>query len=248
MIITQIVISSGYLFNEETLKNYAPIIQSCIAVSWATGLILLTVNRYLEIKLNVKYPLYVTSKRVQFSLIFAWSCGFFMGVVIVILKQKYTLNILWWVYVVVYPIFESIFIFTCTYVYVYIFRKIKASRRKVGFALNSRCKLTTEELCITSTNSCSKNIIAVNKNTRKKRAKDFVPFYMIITFVLFSGVPELITMFTLHICGLTEIKSYVILSAMLMYVTGYVIDFVIYVVMFAEVNYSFRKLLRRIIK
>ena len=91
----------------------------------------ITWDRFAEIKLNLKYPLYCNSKKTKTLLVIAFFIS--LSLFVVLLSIKFITNRELYYYkryltIYVFPIFHGIFIISAVFVYSYIFKKLRKSQ------------------------------------------------------------------------------------------------------------------------
>lgn len=219
MMCAQVIHSVSHIVHETELTIYSSITMCALALSWATGLMLMTIDRFLEVKLNIKYHLYVTPQRIRMALISTWLYAVLNNTWMFYVQHYKNFYLLKFIYTTLFPVFEAGFIITCTIVYTYIF--IKLNQNQKGRNRVNRDKISTV------VKQCSGH----NNN---KKMSNFVPFYIIVTFLFFSGVPELITTIVVFVLEIEDI--YIELATLLLYVIGYITDAVIYIFLLRQLR------------
>ena len=143
---------------------------------------IITVDRFAEIKFNLKYPPYCSTKRTVTILILAFiiSCLFYVAVltIFIVNRKKFDSGKLLICYFL--PIFQAIFLVIAFITYSYIFKKL----RKNSSALNKIC------------NQLDQN--SSQKGLRKKiqvKPKVIVPALIVLTFILLSILPNYIAIY-----------------------------------------------------
>lgn len=122
----------------EKVQSALEDLQYHVAVVLGTGLTLInyvtvmyiTVDKLLEIFLNIRYPLYWSQERAKYLIITTWSVGLLICIIFSIISgdhcNKVTYQDIFPVYV--YPTFDFIFIIIAVTTYVFIFRKFMEKR------------------------------------------------------------------------------------------------------------------------
>ena len=137
----------------------------------------ITVDRFLEIRLNMKYGLYLSEKKTKLMLLVLFSTLnliFFTYLVLVVANKRYELTFQVQVkfQMFVAPFYHIAFIITAFSVYLYIFRKIRKNR-----IADARLK----------TNVSSNAPVARRKFSL---IKYLIPLWIIISFILFITIPN----------------------------------------------------------
>ena len=174
---------------------------------------IITVDRFAEIKFNLKYPLYCSTKRAIAILILAFtiSCLFYVGVltISIINGNKFSWDKLLICYFL--PIFQATFLVIAFVAYCYIFKKL----RKNSLALNKIC------------NQLDQN--SLQKGPRKKiqvKSKVIVPALIVLTFILLSILPNYISIYYISTNFRYEVTFKLFSS---LYLFGWMADPIIYI-------------------
>ena len=147
-----------------------------LALMYTFVMFLVTVERYLLIKLNIKYAIYITAKKIKITL-----CGAFVvfTVAFLILLTLYIHlehDIEGFFVVYIYPIFEFFFIAAVFLTYYAIFKKYKGN--------DQRLKRLRYHVC--------DNTYSFNRCALRSKGFDFyIPSLIIVTFTLFTIVPNM---------------------------------------------------------
>ena len=176
----------------------------------------ITLDRFLELRLNIKYHLYWNKNRTKNTLLFvsfivniAWLV--FLLIILsyeqstLVSNLEYKINQNFYTYFL--PVINTIFVIFATIVYSYIFLKLRNNRRKEE-ALRKQVKRNE-----TTTN----NILRINKYG--------VPFWIILTFVLFCIVPDILQPILFDYPVLHE---YIHSASYVLYRIGHIADAIIY--------------------
>ena len=191
---------------------------------------MITLDRFAEIKLNLKYRLYCNTKRTITILFlgFTISCLLYVGLLIHFLINGNELDWdeLWIVYFI--PIFQGIFLVIAFKTYYYIFKKL----RKNQLALN---KIRNQLDQSSSGNGLQRKI--------QGKPKIIVPSLIILTFILFSILPNFIYAAVYH---WSTNYRYTVASKLFpcLYFLGWMADPIIYIFSVKSIRQKFRKLKR----
>lgn len=147
-----------------------------VNISYMLLMIVITIDRFLIIYLNIKYPLYCIPRKIVIVVVLILcSClCFFFGFLSKYLSSQ-TWNPYRILYLFVYPIIQSIFLLTAISTYIYIYRQLKRNKEQ-------------------SHNSVQHMKDSKNnpKSKVRKRFNIFVPNLIILTFVLFTVLPHIV--------------------------------------------------------
>lgn len=169
----------------------------------------ITIDRFLQIRLNIKYEVYQNSKstkKVLLTVFIILNLSYITYLLIAIVYQRYdlTLKILKNFHKYVSPVYYTSFTITASVVYFYIFGKIYKNQKA-----HERSKKTIKKgtECI---------------NRKSPNSKYFIPFWIITTFILFRVVPDVIlTLYLQHLVPSRQTFRTVIVS---LFRIGYFID------------------------
>ena len=143
-------------------------------VSYMLLMIVITIDRFLIIYLNIKYPLYCTPRKIVIVviLILCFCLFFFFGFL-----SKYLSSQTWnphrILYLFVYPVIQFMFLLTAILTYIYIYRQLKR---------NKEPKHNSVQHMQDSKKDTNSKV--------RKRFNIFVPNLIILTFILFHVLPH----------------------------------------------------------
>ena len=238
MCTSQIWYVIGHILQHRSVQIYAGLVQCSLAISWCICMIFLTVDRFLEVKLNIAYHVYITPAKVVAANSFVWLLALSNITWMVSVEAFTDVNVIGIVLSFIFPAFEGLFLVICSTVYVYIFRRVKKKQKEA------------RELNKVVSSSQKQQLSTLERKTqqRKKRetkARNFVPLYIILTFLVFSSIPELIAAVFLKGLQWTGIRrSYVMFVATALFATGYIVDALIYMTMYRGLRKMLVKKLR----
>ena len=191
-----------------------------IGFAWCHIMIILTIDRFLHIHLNIKYNLYVTPQRTKLVLCVNYTIAVAHVAVLLIvdLPLPEKLHIL---YIYMYSVYALLYGVVLVSTYTYIYLKIRANREA-----NRR---TTAHIEQSSTR---------NKST-------FVPVWICGTFALFVVIPSVTEVVLVQIVQVEWISEYAYqLNATCWYI-GFITDLLIYVLLHECVKNKFCTMIRR---
>ena len=190
----------------------------CLLLLHAFLMYLITVDRFLEIYLNIKYNIVWSPKKTMFVILLALTLSFLSLIpsyVIGLQKMIFFSN------VYIFPILEAIFIITASVVYNYIIKKVLQYRRN-----NTRLRKQLQE-----------NHKGVHHTNFKNPLKIFAPALIIVTFVLFMVGSNVVAVFATFKKAKRDVKiiPFILLPA------GFVAHAVIYIFNLISVRLSLRR-------
>ena len=177
----------------------------------------ITLDRFLELRLNIKYNLYLNENRTKKTLILVCcfvniACLILLYIILSYRQPTLVSNIHETIhknfYIYFTPVTDTIFVIFAMTVYSYIFYKLYNNRRK-GEALMKQVKCNE---------TAATNILTVNRYR--------VPFRIILTFILFWIVPNILQLISNCHPGY---HGYFHLASYVLYRIGYIADAVIYI-------------------
>ena len=176
-------------------------------------MILMTFDRFFQVFLNIKYPLYWNPLYTKRLLIGTWLVAFIMSLPVFLCITPQNLEYFCFVYY--YSFMEIFFFVESLCVYGYIFRKIKHNH--VRPAPTSKTIDESSQTAIGNTNLASK----------PKHGGFYVPGFIVLSFFIFLTVPDQIFMYaTIYEIEVSEaVETYVYCS----YMVGLSCDAVVYI-------------------
>ena len=137
---------------------------------------LVTIERYLLIKLNIKYSIYITPRKIKITLIvvfFVFTVAFLTIILTVNIQREDDVERFCFIYV--YPVLELWFVPAVFLTYYAIFKKYKRNKKQL-IRLRYQVRKSTNQ-----------SNVSTFKNTR---FDFYIPTLIIVTFILFTTVPN----------------------------------------------------------
>ena len=193
-------------------------------------MIYITVDRFCEIYLNLKYPIYWNSRKTLLLIASSGIICIILFIIVIIHIKKVPVMQFRYVYAnmgillvrYVYPLAYLCFLVIASISYFYIFKKIKAHK-------NQRKKITGHLY----------GKVNVKDRKTKNSFKIFVPSLIILTFFLFMTIPNI-----LQLCvSFNLIPSEYIEVAFILIPIGFLADPIIYIFNLLAVKRKIRKVL-----
>lgn len=170
-------------FNNPVHSTFAVLFYSFL-LSYLFTMATLTLDRFLQVYLNIKYDLYWSVRTTKIVLGIIWSITFLIGNSLTLLvnlqKDTYT-EVLWVTQVLVNPLLSLIFLLVVMSVYAYIALKIIQTRRgqaKVTFTANE----------LQSSRDCKRTKLPAGIRLNEI----LMPTILILTYILFIVIPVFI--------------------------------------------------------
>ena len=171
-------------------------------------MITLTLDRFFEVFLNIRYSCFVTTLKMKQTLLICWCSGFMLAAVLVPLSigtVHYQL-IACVIYKYIFPITEGMFLVIAICSYAYIYNKFRQLNKLPGI---KTLELKGE----------------YRKIERRKR-RVFAPFLIVLTFIGFVIIPDLANLMLFYVFkNGTNFHSNLLLIC---YALGFISDAVIY--------------------
>ena len=197
----------------------------------------ITLDSYFELRLNIKYHLYLNKNRTKKTLILVCSIVnitslTFLCIILSYQQPTLVLNIYEKIhnnlYIYLTPVTDTIFVIVAMTVYSYIFYKLyKSRRREEALIKQLKCNETTTNI-----------ILTVNRYRRYR-----VPFWIILTFILFWIVPNILQLISY---SHPVFHEYFHLASYVLYRIGYIADAVIYILNLNNVKVKLGEIKRNI--
>ena len=211
-------ISFAFMEMKDVYEALLILIFPCLLLLHAFLMYLITVDRFLEIYLNIKYNIVWSPKKTMFVILLTLTSSFLSLIpsyVIGLQKMIFFSN------VYIFPILEAIFIIAASVVYNYIIKKVLQYRRN-----NTRLRKQLQE-----------NHKGVHHTNFKNPLKIFAPALIIVTFVLFMVGSSVVAVFATFKKAKRDVKiiPFILLPA------GFVADAVIYIFNLISVRLTLRR-------
>ena len=225
---------------QHDLNNNIIIVAGCgfFVIPFLIIVTFLTLDRFFEVYLNIKYQIHFNKFKIGAILALAWITGIITAVTLLYKKLRYHVNVRTLIYKYMFPTLETTLFIICVLVYGYIYYKYRKSKKP---------KHSTSHFRSRPMFSNSK-IYPLQKNSHKrkystvfKKRKFFAPFLIIVTLILFVIVPDMLNLYLFYIYEKTDCKAWsnILLS---LYSAGFIVDAVIYVFIQNHVRRTFFKL------
>ena len=192
----------------------------------------ITIDRFLVIRLNIKYPLYWNKNRTKKTLMLVSvmlniGCAVLLCIILQYGQSAFVLTmhdkIYKNAYIYVAPVIDIVFVISATFVYSYIFSTFHKIKRKEK---SLRKQVTGNET-------------PMHIRHRIKRFR--VPFWIILTFIVFLIVPNILQLIS-YICSVSHIYFQLVYYGL--YRIGFIINAVVYIINMDIVRLKLRKLKR----
>ena len=197
-------------------------ISSCI-VMYIFVMILITVDRFMEIYLNIKYDIHWCTKKTKVVLAVALVMSLLSGIPAIMVGWREPCDVFKVFTLYVYPILEAVFVIVASFTYFYIIKQVRR-HRKVSERIEKQL---------------SENNKRPNQKPRNNRFKIFVPTLIIITFMLFTIGPNIIKLCVFLDIIQKENEAHI---AYIFIAIGFIADPLIYILNMKSIRYSRAKL------
>lgn len=178
---------------------------------------LITVDRLLEFKLNIKYPLYWTQRRTVFTIAIFLVLSLIVFLFTFISNELNRWNYQKIFFLYLYATHHVLFLILACFTYFIIFKKIRSNRKqKVQGVQSVKC------------------------NRNDKTTKLFLPTLIIVTFILFDFIPGII--FSAKSYNHFDQTPYVNHFMGFLYIVGWLLDPAIYIFSLKSVRVKIRKI------
>ena len=161
------------------VKHFLVLIRGALILAmYHMIMIYITLDRFFEILLNIKYPLYCSPRRVLYLILGSLLIWTFIAVVTAVTWFFYRWNTTVIFHLYVYPVLMTVFIvcFFVTYTYIFqILRKNWKRKKSLQRQLDQGSQRTRSQA-----------------NTGRFKSKLYIPTLIIITFFIFVCVPNVI--------------------------------------------------------
>ena len=190
----------------------------CLILLHVFLMYLITIDRFLEIYLNIKYNIMWSPKKTMFVILLALTLSFLSLIPSFVIGLR---KILFFVNVYILPILELIFIIAASVIYSYIIKKVLQYRRN-----NKRLREQLHE-----------NNKVVHHTNLKNPLKIFAPTLIIITFVLFMVGSNVVSVFAFFKKPRRNVRN----IPFILLPVGFVADAITYIFNLKSVRLSLRR-------
>lgn len=176
-----------------------------IALPWYNLLIAITVDRFLQVYLNIKYELYITQKITKGIIFCCWLFGITLWLILFLLKYLKDVDSIVIVHTFILQAYHSSVIVVFLLTYGYIYYRIK--------------KMNNSDTSINDTQNVKTN---------------FIPFWIVISFIFFILVPETIHFFVSlkdREGGYSHGRLDMFIAAMMLFDVGCLVDALLYILL-----------------
>ena len=187
--------------------------QIALASHYIFIMILLTIDRYLLIKLNIKYPIYCTPLKTKRIIYTAWLISIVSFVAYFPIHVFYPKDVVKYTTIYLFPIYEFFFIVVLLLTYYSIFTKFKQKKREAS-RIRDQVSQNNNESRVTKS---------------KQRFNIYLPTMIIISFIAFTVLPNIIWRLSHFLVIPESVGKYCII----LYPIGWSCDSVIYIVSIA---------------
>lgn len=147
-------------------------------------MIFMTFDRFFEIYLNIRYPLYWCEKYTKILLTIVWLVASVL-VFPILLYPSFNEDLLSkFCFLYFYPFLESIILLSCLIIYTYIFTKLKKTYVQP--------EIPNKDIKSIKNRHTGSNNGHRTYNRKRKTFAIFVPGLIVLTFILFIFIPDLI--------------------------------------------------------
>ena len=147
-----------------------------------TTMIMLTLDRFAKVLLNVRYPRYITRKRTLFIVFLIWFVSALITAIFTALYFIYSIPYFYISYRYIYPVLDTAVVLNAIVTYSYIYVKIRRSSNYIRIPSKKMHRALPHQFTI----------------HRKRRQRFFVPVIILLTFILFVYIPDVIHFTNIH--------------------------------------------------
>ena len=171
---------------------------------------LITIDRFMDIYLNIKYDIHWYAKSTKIALTAAFVVSLLSGIPAVIVGLEDPCKVFKFLSLYVYPVLEGIFVVIALFTYFYIIKQVQ-KHKKISRKIEKQLR--------------ENHIIPFQKPSRN-RFRIYVPTLIIITFILFTIGPNVIKFF--YFLNIIQ-NHYISHIAYLLIPVGFIADPLIYI-------------------
>lgn len=209
-------------------------------------MVFMTLERFFEVYLNIRYPIFWCEKYTKTLLCTLWAvaCILVFGVIFYPSLDEKLLYKFCFLYF--YPSLEFLLSFLSVFIYTYIFVKLhKTPLHSTTTTKEMTKNIQPEELqkvrSSMDNSNATKSLIQLKNHKKKKTSHFYVPFLILVTYFLFIVVPDAIGFFIclLELEMIPAVKTYIYFS----YLFGISCDVFIYVLLYKSLRIRFMRMI-----
>ena len=238
VIMRTLSIITSLIVNDEAVKIemsfwFHTIIALSLSLPYYFIMIFMALDRFFEVFLNIRYPLYWSPRSTKWLLGMLWILTLLLVFVVGFQPtlDEPTLAIFCFMYF--YPVMDTIVILVSLFVYTYIFIKIR--KKRVGLTEPST-KNTTKVAQFSNDGNIRVTL------SRKKSSTFFVPFMIILTFFLLVAVPDLVGLLK-YLIDSSIYQDSQATYLFIFYFLGLTSDAIIYILLYKKLRKRLLKIL-----
>ena len=223
--------------SEHTMvTEYMTVVQfSSAAMVYLLIMIYLTVDRFFELYLNIRYPVYWSEKKTKRLLMVTWIVFVVLMLILSLLYNYQSIDYKWLFYIYIWPITEAVFLAIAFLTYGYIIRKLYISNKSTN-----AFRASIHRLSINNNNAIA---APVPSQPNLTKSAFYLPTLLILTFVLLQVVPDLTILFV--VLSGNVVPDHVLTGVFMTYMVSILLDAIIYIFLSPYVNEMFIKKLIR---
>lgn len=248
---------SRFTFHTNEPINYLTIVQCTLFVipSFLT-IIVLNIDRFLAVRLNIKYTLYITKFKTRMQLFACWSIGVTSLVIITSLRATMYPKIAHIIFKYIFPAIEGVVLLTGTFSYSYIYKKTRENRRRNSSVHNvhipnlgpsdtepSNSRSSKPRPSIARPSKARPSI--ARQNITRRRRILFAPFFILLTFFTFAVIPDIVNLMIFYVYPKvgTNLHANILLT---FYVVGFISDALIYMFLQRHIRTRLKRIFFRV--
>ena len=141
-------------------------------------MILLTLDRFAEVSLNLRYNIYITNMKTTIAIIFLWMIGIVTAILFVLLVKQYNVDYFDVSYRYIYPALDTAVVVNAVVVYTYIYIV--------------RCRMNKSVPKFKKQTHQAENIPNENSMSPKIKRSFYAPIIIVITYLVFLYIPDVV--------------------------------------------------------
>lgn len=216
-----------------------------VAPGWIISLMALTVDRFLEVKLNILYPVYVTQGVSKIPVFIEVLVGISVVLAIIFAKEHVKVELVHTLHKGLFPTMAGTMMTIFLFVYVYIYVKLRNSNR-IGPNHKSEVSQCNLEQTFDHQTPSTTNTPVCQKSTETTKPPSkmhfFIPFWIVVTYVLFFIFPECSVLIMLYGYHFDLMKSSWFIIPYLFFGIGWITDALIYILLKSTIRKHFLRL------
>ena len=204
--------------DDPTIYECLSLIHDGICFTWMNVLIGLTIDRFFEVWLNIKYGLYITENKTKLIILVSYFVGASISLALIVGKYSCDIVTKKISQYYLYPIYGTLTVIVFVLVYAYIYRRLRVARIRAATV----------------------NLVHIKENKRNH----FIPMWIIVSFILFIYIPFVMYTIVFFTMKITRRDSHIYQVLNIIFLMNFTADALIYILLHQAIREKFLSIIR----